>query len=644
MTAAPSIPASSAGTFPGITPRETAHLTTERWERANRHVVRKAIAEFSHERILVPEPEDPGATGAGRMADGTAGFRLVSDSGRAVYRFRARLLALEHWSIPADSIERMLDGEPAPLDALDFITEFAGTLGISPQMLPVYLEEISSTLASAAFKDTPAALDSGLLAAGITGGQDPAADFQAVERSMTEGHPCFVANNGRLGFGSADYLAYAPEVGAPVRLEWIAVRADRARFTARAGLDYRGHLEAELGAAALAGFEASLVAAGLPPAEYLYMPVHPWQWRNKLSVTFAADVANRHIVHLGTGEDTYQAQQSIRTFFNRDVPARCYVKTALSVVNMGFMRGLSPEYMVATPAINDWLHELVHQDADLRAVDFRVLREVAAVGYTNRYYDAAAPKGSPYRKMLAALWRESPLQQLDDGEQLATMASLLHVDAFGTPFVSALIRRSPLSARDWLHRYLDAYLVPLLHCFYAYDLAYMPHGENLILVLRDGVPCRVFMKDIAEEIVVMGDKVSLPEEVARVRVEIPADEKVLSLFTDVFDCFFRFLSAILHEDGILDQEDFWAEVADTVTRYQAAHPEFAADFAASDLFAEDFALSCLNRLQLRNNQQMLDLTDPSGGLQFSGRLANPLAPFRPRPKSVPAGRATPGIV
>ncbi|MCC3292227.1 IucA/IucC family siderophore biosynthesis protein [Arthrobacter sp. zg-Y1110] len=611
--------ADPAGAPPEPTPSTTAHLTPSRWERANRHLIRKAISEFSHERILRPVPE-PGREGL---------FRLASDDGRAVYRFRATQLVLEHWSIPADSIRRELEGTETSLDALDFITEFAATLGINEQMLPVYLEEISSTLASAAFKDVADAAGSELLAAGITAGHDPAEDFQAVERSMTEGHPCFVANNGRLGFGSGDYLAYAPEAGAPIRLEWIAVRADRTRFTAAAGLDYRSHLEQELGPAALAGFESTLRSAGLEAGDYLFMPVHPWQWQNKLSVTFAADIAQQHIVHLGTGQDTYQAQQSIRTFFNRDAPSRCYVKTALSVVNMGFMRGLSPEYMVATPSINDWLDGLVRADATLQAAGFRLLREVAAVGYTNRYYDAAAPKGSAYRKMLAALWRESPVDQLDDGEQLATMASLLHTDASGTPFTSALVRRSGLPAREWLRRYLDAYLVPLLHCFYAYDLAYMPHGENLILVLRDGVPHRVFMKDIAEEIVVMGDKVDLPEAAARVRVQIPADEKVLSLFTDVFDCFFRFLSAILHEDGVLPQDEFWAEVADTVRRYQAGHPEFAVEFAASDLFAEDFALSCLNRLQLRNNQQMLDLSDPSGGLQFSGRIANPLARFRP---------------
>ncbi|WP_083521620.1 IucA/IucC family protein [Arthrobacter luteolus] len=600
----------AAGPVPAANP--SAHLTPQRWAAANRHVLRKALAEFAHERILAPRTTAPGR------------YELTSDDGGATYRFEADVLELEHWSIQAESIVRTVQGVETGLDALVFITEFAGTLGINSQMLPVYLEEISSTLASHAFKHTGAFHTAGELAAGITQGRDPAADFQAIEASMTEGHPCFVANNGRLGFGSSDYLAYAPETAAAIRLHWIAVAKDRARFTAVSGLDYAALLAAELDPGVQARFEADLRTRGLAPESYLLMPVHPWQWENKLSVTFAADVAQQHVVHLGPGPDTYQAQQSIRTFFNRDVPSRCYVKTALSVVNMGFMRGLSAEYMVPTPAINEWVDNLVTSDSTLAGHGFGILRETAAIGYRNTYYDAAAPKGSPYRKMLAALWRESPLPKLEAGEQLATMASLLHTDPAGTPFVSALIRRSGLPARDWLARYLQAYLIPVLHCFYAYRLAFMPHGENLILILKDGVPQRVLMKDIGEEIIVMADKVELPAEVSRVRVEVPEDEQVLSVFTDVLDCFFRFLAAVLHEDGQLAQEDFWQVTAEVITVYQAGHPELAADFAAHDLFAPDFARSCLNRLQLRNNQQMLDISDPSGGLQFSGRLGNPL--------------------
>src|SRR5690606_28383465 len=227
------------------------------------------------------------------------------------------------------------------------------------------------------------------------------------------------------------------------------------------------------------------------------------------------------------------------TFFNRSAPTKHYVKTALSVLNMGFMRGLSAAYMAGTPAINDWLANLIAGDDVLRATRMRIIRERAAAGYRNRHYEAATDRTSPYRKMLAALWRESPVATLEPGRRLATMAALLYVDHEGRSFTGALIERSGLTPEVWLRRYLDAYLTPLLHCFYAYDLAFMPHGENVILVLNDGVVERAIFKDIAEEIVLMNEETELPPEVERIRAHVPEHMKLLSIFTDVFDCFFR---------------------------------------------------------------------------------------------------------
>jgi siderophore synthetase component len=308
-------------------------------------------------------------------------------------------------------------------------------------------------------------------------------------------------------------------------------------------------------------------------------------------------------------------------------PSRHYVKTAISVLNMGFVRGLSAAYMEVTPAINEWLADLIAADDVFKATRLTILRERAAIGYHHRQYEAATDRYSPYRKMLAALWRESPVSSLASGERLATMASLLHVDSRGDSFAAALIRSSGLTAPEWLRRYLDAYLVPLLHAFYAYDLAFMPHGENTILVLRDGVVERTIFKDIAEEIVVMSPTVPLPPLCERVRATIPDDMKLLSIFTDVFDCFFRFLSAILHTRGVLDESVFWQVVASCARDYRDSVPELASRFARYDLFAPSFALSCLNRLQLRNNRQMVDLADPSAALQLVGELANPITGY-----------------
>ncbi|MGD1223823.1 MULTISPECIES: IucA/IucC family protein [Streptomyces] len=583
-----------------------AHLSPERWARADRLLVRKALAEFAHERLISPE----------RLPDGR--YEVRSDDGLTRYRYAAVVRSLDHWQVDAETITRHRDGTELPLAALDFFIELKESLGLSDEILPVYLEEISSTLSSTCFKLTKPQIPSAELAR---------AGFQAIETGMTEGHPCFVANNGRLGFGVHEYLSYAPETASEVRLVWLAAHRSRAAFTAGVGIDYESFVREELGAGTVERFARTLTEQGLDPDDYLLIPVHPWQWWNKLSVTFAAEVARRHLVCLGEGDDEYLAQQSIRTFFNRSAPGKHYVKTALSVLNMGFMRGLSAAYMEATPAINDWLAQLVDNDPVLKSTGLSIIRERAAVGYRHLEYEAATDRYSPYRKMLAALWRESPVPSLQDGETLATMACLLHVDHEGASFAGALIERSGLTPVEWLRRYLRAYLTPLLHSFYAYDLVYMPHGENVILVLEDGAVRRAIYKDIAEEIAVMDPDAVLPPAVERIRVDVPDDMKLLSLFTDVFDCFFRFLAAILADEGVLDEEDFWRTVAGCVREYQDATPELADKFRQYDMFAPEFALSCLNRLQLRDNRQMVDLADPSGALQLAGNLKNPIAGF-----------------
>ncbi|ONK15311.1 IucA/IucC family siderophore biosynthesis protein [Streptomyces sp. MP131-18] len=586
-----------------------AHLTPEHWERANRLLIRKALAEFSHERILSPEPAPDGR------------HTVHSDDGTVAYRFAARRLALDHWQVDASSITRERDGAPLTLDALDFFVDLRGTLGLDDSVLPVYLEEISSTLAGTAYK---------LAAPPRTAAELARSDFQTIEAGMTEGHPCFVANNGRIGFDGLEYHAYTPEAAAPVRLVWLAARRDLATFKSSADLDYDTLIAQEIAQETLRAFADRMADLGLDLDDYYLFPAHPWQWVNKLTITFAAEIARRHLVFLGHSDDEYQAQQSIRTFFNTSAPGKHYVKTAISVLNMGFLRGLSAAYMDRTPAINEWVAETVTGDAFLTANGFGVLRERASIGYHHTQYEAIAEKGSPYLKMLAALWRESPVPSLRPGERLATMASLLHVDRYGDPFVGALIEESGLTAADWLRRYLTAYLTPLLHCLYAYDLVFMPHGENVIMVLADGVPQRVFIKDIAEEIGVMNPDTPLPPVMEALRLDISDDLWTLTLFTDVFDCFFRFLSAILSEAGLLDEDDFWAAVAECITDYQKATPHLAEKFNRLDLFVERFALSCLNRLQLRNNQQMVNIQDPAQAaeaLQLIGTLENPLARF-----------------
>lgn len=580
------------------------------WETVNRTLVRKALAEFAHERILQP-------TLLARSDDGNE--YALSTAGAVEYHFRARKLPLEHWDIESASIERRIRGEPQALDAAEFIVEFAETLGIQPQNLPLYVEEITATAAARVRKYQADSRSAEALAS---------ADFQAIETAMTEGHPAFVANSGRIGFDAQDMRHYPPEAAAPLRLIWLAAHRSRTQFACSRDLHYHQLIEDELDLTTRQDFERRLAEQGLAPDDYLLMPVHPWQWVNKLSHLYAGELAGRRLVDLGPGDDLYLAQQSVRTLFNVSHPGKHYVKTALSVLNMGFTRGLSPAYACSNPAVNDWVADLVLADPYLQRQGFHVLREVAGIGYHHPLYGKEPLRRGHLNKTLAALWRESPVRLLNGRQRLMTMAALLHMDASGRALVPALIRRSGLTADDWLGRYLDAYFAPLLHCYYGYGLVFMPHGENLILVLENDVPVRVLMKDVGEEVGVLNGATPLPGKIARVAVRMPEDKETLSIFTDVFDCFFRYLSALLYGQMDYPPARFWARVADCVTAYQQAHPQLAARFAVQDLFADRFALSCLNRLQLKNNQQLIDLADPFEALIFAGELDNPIALHR----------------
>lgn len=114
--------------------------------------------------------------------------------------------------VDAASVTRHRHRSEIPLDGLDSFVE--------PR----------STLAGTAYEPTEEPTTSAQLAV---------AGFLAVETGMTEGRPCFVANNGRPGFGVDEYRARAPGAAAGIKPVRPAARRDRARFTAGAGLDSR---------------------------------------------------------------------------------------------------------------------------------------------------------------------------------------------------------------------------------------------------------------------------------------------------------------------------------------------------------------------------------------------------------------------
>ena len=267
---------------------------------------------------------------------------------------------------------------------------------------------------------------------------------------------------------------------------------------------------------------AYLGECGLDPNKYVALPLHPWQWENKVTTVFADAILSGDLVYLGEGMDLMHPQQSLRTFFNMTRPELPYIKTAVAVRNMGFTRGLSPKYMSDTPAINEWLGSLLDDDPDLTRHNVRLLKEIASIGVTADVYHKSAAAGvaddGPHQKMLAALWRDSPIPLLGEGNVAVTLAAVLHTDPAGHSLAAEWIARSGLSPSDWLTRLLDVYLRPAIRALAEYDVAFMLHSENVILELDNFVPVGSFFKDIGEEIAVVNPARDVPESLSLIHI------------------------------------------------------------------------------------------------------------------------------
>jgi siderophore synthetase component/RimJ/RimL family protein N-acetyltransferase len=583
------------------------------WNLVNLKLVKKCISEFSHELMIEPQL----VHAEGRW--GQYKIDVPNSEVGAHYLFHAQILELDHWNISLNSLKKVVASQETPVDALHFIVEFRELLGIEKPMLPTYLEEISSTLGSSYFKHTKDRLSIEQLVR---------ADFQQIEGAMIEGHPCFVANNGRVGYSNIEYLNYSPEAEHPIKVIWLAAHKSKTVFSSSKCTDYERLLRDEFDLSILSEFNAKLRSKDLDPEDYFLIPVHPWQWTNKINIFFASDLASRCLVYLGESQELYRAQQSIRTLFNTSNPQKHYLKMALSILNMGFVRGLSAEYMEVNPAINDWVYDLLVKDPFLVAKGFRPLRELAAIGFKSEYYSGLIDKSSIHNKLLAALWRESPVRYANEGQQLMTMAALIHENPHGEALLPAMISNSGLATEEWMRQYLEAFLHPIIHCFYRYNLIFMPHGENIILVCEDSVPTKVFLKDIGEEVGLLEFDAELPENVARILSPMNDDVAILWILADIFDGFFRFMAEILANHIGYSGEQFWQCVASSIQEYQAQFPELQEKYDRYDLFTETFHRQCLNRLQLKNNKQMVDLGNVAGSLQYSGVLENPIARFK----------------
>ncbi|WLQ63748.1 MULTISPECIES: IucA/IucC family protein [Streptomyces] len=616
----PAYPASHHQTEPH-TPTDAPELNRTVWDRASARLLAKMLGEFAYEEVIEPLPR----TGDGAGPSGDYAVRL--DDG-ATLVFRARRGVYGGWRVDPATIrevtgeglgDRAEDGAPFR-DPLRFLARGRGLLGLDGATLAHLIRELTATLAA----------DARLEHTALGAAQLAELPYAELEGHQT-GHPWLVANKGRIGFSSSDAARFTPEARSATVLPWIAVSTRIAGYRGVGRVTTPEDLYGqELDPDVRESFATILRGRGLDPVDYLFLPVHPWQWDEWVVPLFAPAIADGDVVHLHADADLRLPQQSIRTFTNVGRPDRHTVKLPLSILNTLVWRGLPTERTLAAPAVTAWVQGLCESDPFLRdTCGVILLGEVASVAVEHPLYDHLPESPYQFKEILGAIWREPLQPRLAPGERARTLASLLHTDPDGRSFTAELVTRSGLDPEAWLTRLFAALLPPLLHFLYRYGTVFSPHGENAIVVFDDNdVPVRLAIKDFVDDVNVSAR--ALPEHDT-----MPADVRAVLLTEDpsfltqfihsgLFVGVFRYLSPLCEEQLGVPEGEFWSLVRAEVLRHHARFPDLKERFEIFDMLTPTIDRLCLNRNRLHLDGYRDRPERPHAAVH--GTVPNPLHP------------------
>ncbi|WP_255314331.1 IucA/IucC family protein [Bacillus sp. FJAT-26390] len=471
-----------------------------------------------------------------------------------------------------------------------FLLEIAGAIGADEQKVLHFIQELEQTLINdtmAQYKRHQEKLNLHEL------------PYDDWESGIMDGHPYHPSYKSRIGFDMSDQQTFGPEFAEPIAPLWVAIRRERAQISHSFGTPNPGSskwLQDQLGEQVLDKFTARIRQAGVDPDQYILLPVHPWQWRVILTSVLAADIHNHHILPLGSAEEFYTAQQSIRTLANRTAPSKAYLKLPLSILNTSTGRVLAPHTVANAPIITDWLKRITSHDPYLRD-ELRVilLGEVAGISYDNSHIPS--PLQPKSYGALACIWRESIHTQLEKEESAIPFNALCALDTDERPFIAPWIERYGIER--WLDELLKASISPIIHFLYAHGIALESHAQNMALVHREGLPVRVALKDFHDGIRFTRDGLSdaadcpdlvqTPEYHQRINRNSFIETPDFSAVRDfVHDAFFFInlgeLAIFLQEQFGLDEITFWNKARLLIEQYQMRFPEHNERYSQFYLF------------------------------------------------------------
>lgn len=510
-------------------------------------------------------------------------------------------MSFERIRLTNDPILRKKNAEEAEVNSFSlFFEEIAPFIDADQKRLAMFITELNETH----LKDATAQYE------WQRSDQQKTMNYDEIESEAMEGHPYHPSYKSRIGFTIEDDINYGPDFKPSLSLFWLAVHKEQAIMSFSQSVNYEEFMKQEIGPKVFDRFVKKIQEKNQVTSDFLFIPVHPWQWKNVVITQFFREIEMGNIILLGEGSDEYIPQQSIRTLANKTEQTKCYVKLPLSITNTSTNRVLAPHTVENAAIISDWLSSIKERDNYLKN-EFQLvfLREVMGVSFNTGNF-SSFEKESAYG-VLGSIWRESIHSYLKKGEDAIPFNALYHCKKDRTSLVEGWV--SQYGVEDWVKQLLHVSITPLIHLLYSHGIAMESHAQNMILIHENGWPTRLALKDFHDGIRFKKEElshqelypnlISTPESHKKINRNSFIETDQLDLVRDFFhDAFFFInlseLAFFFEENYGLKETEFWNMACIVIESYQTRFSHLSERFKTFNLFSETIQVEQLTKRRM----------------------------------------------
>jgi siderophore synthetase component len=327
---------------------------------------------------------------------------------------------------------------------------------------------------------------------------DSAQDFQFFEQWGAIGNPYHPVSKTKIGFSRDELRSYCPEfetvvslVSCAVRKELLAIEPSRSR------VDTPNKVIGRYFPDLWTAWVESLKNEGVDPADFEFVPVHPWQADHILPTLFEAELRDRELFVFRKHTIGCRPTLSFRTL----VPSQSgsvdwlpHIKLPVAVSAHNVMRGLSPHTVTTGPRVTDLLADVFQREPRI-AKYLRAAPEFLGVHFKSRRGDVDQERN------LSVLFRGNPRIGLPPDHMPVVLSALTCPSPVSDrPMIAELIEswkdNSPEAAVSYMQEYARALVLPHVLLYLKYGIALEAHQQNTMCVFdRTGAYVCTIVRD-----------------------------------------------------------------------------------------------------------------------------------------------------